>query len=64
MASDILYIFLQDESEYEDELKQRQDEFLDIYSLYQETKLPWVKEELLAKAYQIHLLDPNFTFQV
>ena len=62
MSSDILLICLQDENEFEDELKKRQDEFLDVYSLYRQTGLSWIKEELLLKAYQLHLLDPQFTF--
>ena len=64
MNSDILFISLQDGEEFEDELKCRQDEFLDLFSLYQRTGLSWIKEELLLKAYQLHLLNPDFTFHV
>ena len=64
MSSQILYIYLQDEHEFEDELKKKQDEFLDLYSLYQATGLSWIREELLDKAYQIHLLNPNFQFSI
>ncbi|MBI4372490.1 MAG: hypothetical protein HY585_02035 [Candidatus Omnitrophica bacterium] len=64
MKSNILYISLLDEDDFQEEIKRKQDEFLDIYSLYQRTELSWIKEELLAKAYQLHLLDPEFTFHV
>ena len=64
MRSNILFICLLDEDDFQDEIKRKQDEFLDIYSLYQRTGLPWIKEELLTKAYQLHLLDPEFTFHV
>ena len=64
MKSNVLFICLQDENEFEDELKRKQDEFLDLYSLYLRTDLSWIKEELMQKAYQLHLLDPEFTFQL
>ena len=64
MDSDILFIRLEDEEEYDIELRRKHDEFLDVYSLYRQTGLSWIKEELLKKAYQIHLLDQNFTFYV
>ena len=64
MKSDILFICLQDEDDLQDEIKLKQNEFLDLYSLYRDTNLPWIKEELLNKAYQLHLLNPDFTFHV
>lgn len=64
MESNVLFICLQDEDEFEEQLKKKQDEFLDIYSLYQKTGLSWIREELLRKAYQLHLLDPEFTFHI
>ena len=64
MKSNVLFICLQDEDEFESELKRKQDEFLDIYSLYLRTGLSWIKDELLQKAYQLHLLDPEFTFHL
>lgn len=59
-----LIIYLDDDDQIETEVKRKQDEFLDIYSLYQTTRLSWIKEELLAKAFEIHLLDPKFTFHI
>lgn len=64
IKSDILFICLQDEDDLQDEIKLKQNEFLDLYSLYRDTNLPWIKEELLNKAYQLHLLNPDFTFHV
>ena len=62
MESNVLFICLQDEEEFDQQLKQKQDELLDVYSLYKRTGLSWIKEELILKAYQLHLLDPNFRF--
>ena len=52
MRSNFLILCLQDEDDFEQEMKRRQDEFLDIFSLYRQTGLSWIKEELLLKAYQ------------
>ena len=64
MRSDILFICLQDGDELAEELKRKQNEFLDIYSLYRQTGLSWIREELLLKAYELHLLDSDFTFHI
>jgi len=64
MKSDIVLISLQDRDDFEKEFRERQDELLDLYSLYRETGLSCIKEELLLKAYELHLLDPQFTFHI
>ena len=64
MKTKVLLIRLQDTDEREVELKRKRDEFLDIYSLYQKTQLSWIKEQLLRKAYELHLLDPDFTLHI
>ena len=46
------------------EFARKQDEFLDIYSLYLKTGLAWVKEEALRKAFELHLLDKNFQVEI
>ncbi len=46
------------------ELDKLRDELLDLYSLYLETGLEPIKEEAITKAYEIHLLDPQFSFVV
>ncbi|MBI4358851.1 MAG: hypothetical protein HY584_06080 [Candidatus Omnitrophica bacterium] len=64
MKSNFLILCLQDEDDFEQEMNRRQDEFLDLFSLYRQTGLSWIKEELLLKAYQLHLLDPEFRFHL
>ena len=64
MRPDILFICLQDGDELAEELKHKQNEFLDVFSLYRQTGLSWIKEELLLKAYELHLLDSDFTFHI
>ena len=64
MDSHFLIFCMDDEADFDEEVRKKQDEFLDLYSLYLKTKLPWIKEELINKAYQLHLLDPKFTFYV
>lgn len=44
----------------EQEIHRLMDEFLDVYSLYLSTRLKFVKEETLMKAFEIHMLDPTF----
>lgn len=46
------------------EIKKKQDEFLDVYSLYMRTGLNWIKEEVILKAYELHLLDKDFSFEI
>ena len=64
MESNIVFLRLTDEHDLQDEIKHKQDEFLDIYSLYKETGIPWIKEELLIKAYELRFLNPKFTFHI
>ncbi len=46
------------------EIRKKQNEFLDVYSLYLKTGLRWIKEEAIFKAYELHLLDKKYTFQI
>ncbi len=59
-----MMLCLRDENDCDNQLKQMQNEFLDIYSLYLKTGLSWIKTELLQKAYQLHSIDPSFTFRI
>lgn len=60
-----LYVFrCNEESDISAEFKSYLDELLDIYSLYLQTGIPAIKEEVVHKAYQLHLHDPNFSFVV
>ncbi len=55
---------IQDESTLQEEITQKQNEFLDVYSLYLRTSFAWVRDEVKLKAYELHLLDPTFSFQI
>jgi len=46
------------------EVKTKLDEFLDVYSLYLKTRVSWIRDEVKLKAYELHLLDPTFAFQL
>lgn len=55
---------VKDSKELQLEIKRKQDEFLDVYSLYLRTGLQWIKEEVFLKAYELHMLDRNFAFEI
>ncbi len=55
---------VKDPKEMQLEIKRKQDEFLDVYSLYLRTGLQWIKEEVFLKAYELHMLDRNFSFEI
>lgn len=55
---------IEDPADLQDEIRQKLDEFLDVYSFYLSTRLAWVRDEVKLKAYEIHLLDPRFNFQI
>ncbi len=59
-----LILKIQDEDDLRDEISQKQNEFLDVYSLYLATRYTWVRDEVKLKAYELRLLDPGFSFQV
>lgn len=45
-------------------IKEKEDEFLDVYSLYLETGLSWIKEEVLQKAQELQALNPSRHFAI
>lgn len=59
-----MMVKVRDKKEVAHEIKRKQDEFLDVYSLYLRTGLQWIKEEAILKAYELHLLDGNFSFEI
>ena len=59
-----LILKIQDEDDLRDEISQKQNEFLDVYSLYLATRFTWVRDEVKRKAYELRILDPGFSFQV
>ena len=64
MKTPYLILRIQDEADLREEIGRKQDEFLDVYSLYLRTRLAWVRDEVRLKAYELHLLDPCFSFQI
>ena len=64
MGSDYLIMAFQDRDAYDEELKRLQDAFLDLYSLYQQTGLSWVREELFKRACDLHMLNPDFRVEI
>ena len=59
-----LILRIQDENDLRIEIQKKQDEFLDVYSFYLATRYSWIREEVKLKAYELHILDPAFNFQV
>ncbi len=49
--------------DFDHEVKTKLDEFLDVYSLYRQTRICWVRDMARMKAYELHLLNPAFNFQ-
>ena len=64
MKTPYLVLRIEDEQDLREEVRKKQDEFLDVYSLYLSTKASWIRDEVKLKAYELRLLDPNFSFQL
>ena len=64
MKTPYLILKVEDEAELQEEVHKKLDEFLDVYSLYLATSFAWVRDEVKLKAYELHLLDPAFSFQI
>ena len=64
MKTPYLMLQVQDENDLQHEISKKQDAFLDVYSLYIKTKAAWIRDEVRLKAYELHLLDPSFSFQI
>ena len=64
MKTPYLLLKIVDENELREEVQKKLDEFLDVFSLYRATGFAWVKDEVKLKAYELHLLDPSFSFQI
>jgi hypothetical protein len=64
MKTPYLVLRIQDEEDLREEIQKKQDEFLDVYSFYLITRASWIRDEVKLKAYELHILDPNFNFQV
>jgi hypothetical protein len=64
MKMPYMMLSVEDDQEIQQEMGHKLDEFLDVYSLYLQTKIAWVRDEVKLKAYELHLLDPAFSFQL
>ena len=64
MKMPYLVSLLEDEEDLRGEIRKRQDEFLDVYSFYLRTGFSWIRDEVRLKAYELHLVDPAFSFQI
>lgn len=64
MKTPYLVLRIQDETDLQEEIRSKMDEFLDVYSLYLTTRSSWVRDEVKLKAYELRLLDPKFSFQI
>ena len=64
MKTPYLLLRIQDEEDLKEEIQKKRNEFLDVYSFYLSTHSSWVREEVRLKAYELHLLDPTFSFQI
>lgn len=64
MKTPYMVLRIEDHSDTREEIKQKIDEFLDVYSFYLATRLAWARDEVQLKAYEIRLLDPGFKFQI
>jgi len=53
-----------DDLSYMEELKQKQDDFLDGYLLYLNTQTSFSKNILKRKALELEVIDPTFEFYV
>lgn len=64
MKTPYMVLQIYDKSDLREEILKKIDEFLDVYSLYLATRSAWIRDEVKLKAYELHLLDPTFHFQV
>ena len=64
MKMPYLVLRIDGEEDLLEEIEKKRDEFLDVYSLYLRTGIAWVRDEVKLKAYELHLLDPAFAFQI
>ena len=64
MKTPYMILKIQDEADLREEIRRKQNEFLDVYSLYLRSRVSLVRDEVRIKAYELHLLDPSFSFQI
>ncbi|GEM_PF-839887 len=57
-------IKVEDKKDIQKKIQEKQNEFLDVYSLYLQTGLDWIKQEAILKAYELHVLDSKFSIEI
>ena len=62
MKAASLEIYLKSKTDLNEAVRIKQNEFLDLYSFYRLARIAWIHDELKLKAYELHLLDPDFKF--
>ena len=64
MKKSLMVVKISDTEDFSAEMHTKQNEFLDVYSLYLRTGLKWIKDEAIMKAYELHMMDPNFSCEI
>ena len=64
MKKSLVVVKIGDSEDMSAEIQTKQNEFLDVYSLYLRTGLKWIKDEAISKAYELHMMDPRFSCEI
>ena len=64
MKKSLVVVKIGDAEDMSVEIQTKQNEFLDVYSLYLRTGLKWIKDEAISKAYELHMMDPRFSCEI
>lgn len=65
MPSSQLYVLsCCDDTSSPEDLKAKRDALLDVYSLYLQTQIAVIREDVIRRAFDLHLKDPSFSFVV
>lgn len=64
MKKSLVVVKIGDTEDMSAEIHTKQNEFLDVYSLYLRTGLKWIKDEAIMKAYELHMMDPRFSCEI
>lgn len=64
MKKSLVVVKISDSEDMSAEIHVKQNEFLDVYSLYLRTGLKWIKDEAIMKAYELHMMDSNFSCEI
>ncbi len=56
--------YVDEEATYLEELKHKQDDFLDVYSVYLNYQSEFARNMVKRKAIELEVLDPTFDFEI